>query len=88
MGYCPQPTITDVAFEHLKGINRLSLCGCTQLTSAVFTNLKGIKWLDISRCPQLTPTDDSLKGIERLGMSGHSQAQVQKARSLGYPVKY
>jgi hypothetical protein len=86
MSYCNQDTITDAAIAPLKGIHSLSLWSCTQLTSAVFTHLKGIKWLDIGRCPRLTLTDESLKGIERLRMNGHSQAQVEKARSLGYPV--
>ena len=58
----------------LKGIHSLSLFACTQLTSAVFTHLKGVKRLNIGWCRQLNLTDDSLKGIEWLGMSDHSQA--------------
>jgi hypothetical protein len=86
MSYCFQPTITDAAFAHLKGIHSLSLYRCIQLTSAVFTHLKGIKRLNIGDCPQINLTDDSLKGIEWLGMDDHSQAQIEQAKSLGYPV--
>jgi len=82
---CDQAT-TDAAFAHLKGIHSLSLFHCPQLTSAVFTHLKGVKRLNIGLCPQLNPTDDSLEGIEWLGMYGHSHAQVEQAKSLGYPV--
>jgi hypothetical protein len=56
------------------------------LTAAVFSHLKGIKRLNIGYCSQLNLTDDSLKGIEWLGMHEHSQAQVDQAKSLGYPV--
>ena len=86
MGYCYQSTITDAAFVHLKGIHSLSLWRCNQLTDAVFTHLKVIKRLNIAFCTQLNLTDNSLKGIEWLCMSGHSQAQVEMAKSLGYPV--
>ena len=86
MSACPQATITDAAFAHLKGIHSLNLFHCDQLTSAVFSFLKGIKRLNIAFCTQLNLTDDSLKGIEWLGMCDHSQAQVEKAESLGYPV--
>ncbi len=55
-------------------------------TDAVFTYLKGVKRLNIGECFQLNLTDDSLKGIEWLNMDGHSQAQVEKAESFGYPV--
>ena len=86
MAFCWQSTITDAAFVHLKGIHNLSLYGYEQLTSAVFTHLKGIKRLNIGNCPQLNLTDDFLKGIEWLGMCNRSQAQVDTAKSLGYPV--
>jgi hypothetical protein len=86
MACCSQPTITDAAFVHLKGIHSLSIYFCTHLTSAVLTHLKGVKKLNVGHCPQLTLTDDSLKGIEWLGMYRHSQAQVEMAESLGYPV--
>jgi hypothetical protein len=86
MIFCNQPTITVAAFAHLKGIHTLSLFLCTQLTNAVFTHLKGIKRLDIGDCTQFNLTDDSLKGIEWLGMYGHSHAQVAQAKSLGYSV--
>ena len=52
----------------------------------MFTHLKGVKKLDIGRCTQLNLTEDSLKGIEWLGMYAHSEAQVEQAKSLGYPV--
>ena len=87
MAFCHQATITDASIAHLKGIHNLSLFYCLQLTSAVFTHLKGIKRLNIGYCPQLNLTDDSLKGIEWLNMYNHSQAQVEQAESLGYPVK-
>jgi hypothetical protein len=86
MAACRQSTITDAAFVHLKGIHSLSLFGCTQLTDAVFTHLKGVKRLNIGHNPQLNLTDDSLMGIEWLGMSYHSQAQLEQAKNLGYPV--
>jgi hypothetical protein len=86
IGYCDQATITDAAFVHLKDIHSLSLFCCRQLSNGVFTHLKGVKRLNIGHCPQLDLTDDSLKGIEWLGMYEHSQAQVEQAKSLGYPV--
>ena len=86
MAWCYQSTITDAAFVHLKGIYSLSLYGCHQLTNAVFTHLKGIKRLNLGNSRQLNLTDDSLKGIEWLGMHGRSQAHVEQAKSLGYPV--
>ena len=86
MDYCKQPTITDAAFVHLRGIHSLGLYYCRQLTSAVLTHLKGVKRLNIGHCTQLNLTDDSLKGIEWLGMQFHSQAQVDEAESFGYPV--
>jgi len=88
MTSCNQFTITDAALLHLKCIHSLSLWRCTQLTSAVFTHLKNVKRLNIGRCPQLTLTDDSLEGIDWLGMFMHSDAQVKQAKSLGYPVDY
>ena len=86
MAGCWQTTITDAAFAHLKGIHSLGLYYCNQLTSAVFAHLKGVKRLNIGECPHLTLTDDSLKGIEWLGMCNRSQAHVEQAKSLGYPV--
>jgi hypothetical protein len=86
MAYCDQATITDAAVFHLKGIHRLSLWCCTQLTRAVLTHLMGVKRLNIGYCTQLNLTDDSLKGIEWLNMSGLSQAQKEQAKGLGYPV--
>jgi len=81
MAWCFQHTITDVAIGHLKGIHSLSIFGCHQFSDAVWTH--GIKRLNIGACDQLTLLDDSLKGIEWLGMNGHSQAQVEKAESMG-----
>jgi len=52
----------------------------------VFSHLNGVKRLHIGCCTQLNLTDDSLKGIEWLGMSCHPKAQVDQAKSLGYPV--
>jgi len=49
-------------------------------------HLKGVKRLDIGFCPQLNLTDDVLKGIEWLSMGNHSQEQIDKAKSFGYPV--
>ena len=85
---CWQSTITDAAFVHLKGIHSLSLFDCIQLTSAVFTHLKGVKRLNFGLCHKLTLTDEDefLTGVEWLGMYGRSQAQVEQAESLGYPV--
>jgi len=87
MSYCDQPTITDAAFVHLTGIHSLSIWHCrTNLSSAVFAHLKGIKRLNIGASRQLTLTDDTLKGIEWLNMHSHSQAHIEMAESLGYPV--
>ena len=86
MAYCYQLTITDAAIAHLQGIHSLSLYACPQLTRAMLIHLKGIKRLNIGHCRQPTLTDDSLKGIEWLGMYHCSEAQVEQARSLGYPV--
>jgi hypothetical protein len=86
MTYCSQTTITNAAFVHLEGIKSLSLWCCYQLTSAVFTHFKGVKRLNIGFCKQLNLTDDTLKGIEWLGMHEHSQEQIDKAVSLRYPV--
>jgi hypothetical protein len=88
MAYCSQPTITDAAFMHLGGIHTLNIGGCTQLTNAVFAFLKGIKRLDISGCTQFTITDDALKGIEWLGMEGHSKAQKAQAKGQGLNVVF
>jgi hypothetical protein len=54
----------------------------------VFAHLKGAKRLNIGMCEQLSLTDQSLKGIEWLGMYMHSDAQVKLAKSLGYPVDW
>jgi hypothetical protein len=88
MAGCWQPTITDAAFAHLKGIHSLGLFFCRQLTSAVFAHLKGVKRLNIGFSPLLNLTDDFLKGIEWLGMYGHSQAKIDVAEGLGYPVDW
>jgi hypothetical protein len=86
VGGCSQATITDAAIAYLNGIHSLRLYACDQLTSAVVTHLIGVKRLNIGLCTQINLTDDSLKGIEWLGMHGHSQAHVDLAKSLGYPV--
>jgi hypothetical protein len=86
MALCSQASITDAAFAHLTGIHSLSLFCCGQLTSAVFPHLQGIKRLNIGGCLQLTLADASLRDIEWLNMVGHSQAQVDQAVSLGFPV--
>ena len=86
MTNCFQPTITDAAFVHLTGVHSLSLWSCLQLSDEVFTHLQGVKRLNIGMCLQLNLTDNSLKGIEWLGMHGHSREQVELAKSLGYPV--
>jgi hypothetical protein len=89
MVFCSQDTITDAAFVHLKGIQSLNVCGCTQLTSAVLQHLKGVKRLNMAECVQLAITSDNpLEGIEWLGMHDTSWAQVQQAKSFGYPVEY
>ena len=52
MSYCNQATITDAAFEHLKGIEKLNMCLCDQdtITGAAFQHLKGIKLLYMHGC--------------------------------------
>ncbi len=86
MGCCDQDTITDAAIANLKGIESLSIFNCPQLTSTIFTRLKGVKYLNLGYCTQLNFTDDFLSGIEWLNMYDHSQAQIDVAKSLGYPV--
>jgi hypothetical protein len=90
MSYCDL-AVTDAAFVYLKGIHSLNLWyfgdDGSPVTSAVFVHLKGIKRLNIGHCGDLNLTDDSLKGIEWLGMYNHSQAQIDQAMSLGYPVE-
>ena len=88
MAWCRQASITDAAFVHLKGIYSLGLYRCTQLSSAVLTHLKGVKRLNVGLGPQLNLSQIvcTLKGIEWLGMFGHSQAQVEMAEGQGYPV--
>ena len=47
--------ITDAAFEHLRGIKTLDMCGCTQITDAAFEHaqhLRGINELNMYGCTQ------------------------------------
>ena len=52
MRFCRQDTITDAAFEHLKGIEKLNMRFCRQdtITDAAFQHLKGIKGLFMYGC--------------------------------------
>ena len=80
--------VMDADFVHFEGLRELYMEGCKEVTDAAFVHLKGVKRLDISDCTQLTITDDSLKGIEWLGMEGHSKAQKAQARGHGFNVDF
>jgi hypothetical protein len=49
---CYQDTITDAAFEHLKGIKVLNMSFCNQatITDAAVVHLKGIQKLYMRDC--------------------------------------
>ena len=49
---CKQPTITDAAFSHLKGVHTLDMGRCTQITitGAAFEHLQGPISLSIRGC--------------------------------------
>ena len=49
---CDQPTITDAAFVHLRGIRTLVLDECSQatITGASFSSLAGIEALCLEGC--------------------------------------
>ena len=52
MSGCRQATITDAAFENLKGIRELNMSLCKQatITDAAFEHLKGINVLYMYGC--------------------------------------
>jgi hypothetical protein len=68
---CNQPTITNNAFVHLKGIKELDMGCCRQhtITDATFIHLAGIHTLNITGCRQPGFTDNAfvhLNGIHTL----------------------
>ena len=65
MWFCDQATITDAAFEHLKGIHSLVMMGCNQatITGAGLEHLKGISRLGMYDC-----TDEAIAAAESLGL--------------------
>jgi hypothetical protein len=62
---CSQATITDAAFEHLKGIHSLVMENCTQATisGTGLEHLKGISRLGMYGC-----TDEAIAAAESLGL--------------------
>ena len=79
---CSQPTITDKALSHLKGIFALDISYCPQFTDAAFPHLKGIHILKMDGCSQSTITDAAfahLEGIQALSMSGCNQTTLTDA---------
>jgi hypothetical protein len=62
---CSQATITDAAFEHLKGIHSLVMVGCNQatITGAGLEHLRGISRLGMYGC-----TDEAIAVAESLGL--------------------
>ena len=78
---CSQSSISDKAFENLRGIHTLDLSFCDQttITDAAFENLRGLHTLDMSHCYQSTITDKAfknLRGIQRLGISRCDQSTI------------
>ena len=65
MWYCYQATITDAAFEHLKGIHSLVMMHCTQatITGEGLEHLKGISRLGMHEC-----TDEAIAAAESLDL--------------------
>src|SRR3989338_6448328 len=64
-------SITDKAFEYLKGIHTIDMSRCNQntITDKAFKNLKGIHTLHMKSCNQDTITDkafQNLRGIHTL----------------------
>jgi len=72
MVHCLQPTVTDLALQHIAGVKRLDMMSCNQstITTAGFAHLgHRLKRLDMSGCsqPTITPTIfQHLTGLEWL----------------------
>jgi hypothetical protein len=65
-----QVPVVDADFEHLAGLRKLNLCGCTGITDAAFAHLRGIRSLDIMGCFGITDAAFvHLRGIHTLNMS-------------------
>ena len=67
--------VTDAAFVHLRGIQKLGMWFYDQVTTAdaAFVHLRGIQSLDMPYCNQATITDAAfvhLRGIKSLSMNG------------------
>ena len=65
MSDCRQSTITDKAFECLRGIHTLNMSSCSQttITDKAFENLRGIHTLKMSCCDQIMITDDAFHNL-------------------------
>ena len=65
MSGCDQATITDAAFEHLKGIHSLVMENCTQatITGAGLEHLIGISRLGMVVC-----TEEAIAAAESLDL--------------------
>ena len=85
MDWCSLASVTNEAFENLKGIKMLSMKLSTNnqhITDAAFEHLKGIRNLNIYRCTELGITDEAfehLKGIHTLDMSVCDQEGITDA---------
>ena len=83
---CRQPGITDLAFQHIKGVKILNMSFCYQesITDSAFSNLRGITSLDMEGCNQSSITGAAfanLKDLRRLNLRGCRIDQIQAASS-------
>ena len=65
-------TVTDAAFVHLRGIQKLDMGNQETIMDAAFVHLRGIQTLMMLGCNQATITDAAfvhLRGIQELDMS-------------------
>jgi hypothetical protein len=85
MSGCSQPTITDAAFVHLKGIHTLNMSECSQLTitDSAFVHLKSIHTLDMSGCYQLTGKNFILlNSLKILFIRGCNELTRKRAQNI------
>ena len=63
-------SVTNEAFEHLRGIHTLDMAVCYQdtITDAAFVHLSGIHMLDMSDCNQDTITDAAFVHLSGLNV--------------------
>ena len=72
--------ITDAAFPHLRGIQRLTMHHCSGFTDAAFQHLRGIEYLDITFCTGITDAAfGHLQGIQTLVMRHYGSTRFTNA---------